>query len=100
MKAARLLSYRKRLTDTLFKEVHVWRLRQPLAGSHHPFKYRLVLVHGEHCVLRYDNERGKGDHKHIGDQECALTFTSMPQILIDFDRDIQRWRETHGHTDH
>ncbi len=24
-----------------------------------------------------------GDHKHIGDQECALTFTSMPQILSD-----------------
>lgn len=21
------------------------------------------------CVLRYDNEAGKGDHKHIGDDE-------------------------------
>ena len=99
MKAERLLSYRKRLADSLFKEVRVWRLPRPLPGSDHPFKYRLALVHAERCVLRYDNERGKGDHKHIGDQESALPFTSMPQLLIDFDRDIQRWRDAHGDAD-
>jgi hypothetical protein len=53
----------------------------------------LALVSGDQCVLRYDNERGKGDH--IDDQECALTFSSMPQLLIDFDPDIQYcWRRS------
>ncbi|MEA3641141.1 MAG: hypothetical protein VBE63_14535 [Lamprobacter sp.] len=79
MKAKLLLSYRRKLSASLFKEIHVWRLPQPLAGSSHPYKYRLALVNG--------------DHKHIDDQECALTFSSMPQLLIDFDRDIQYWRQ-------
>lgn len=99
MKAEPVLSYRQQLTASLFKEVRVWRLSQPLAGSQHAFKYRLALVSGDQCVLRYDNERGKGDHKHLGDQEFALAFTSMPQLLIDFDRDIQRWREVHEQVD-
>lgn len=99
MKAEPLLSYRQQLTVSLFKEISVWRLPQPLVGSSHPYKYRLALVSGDQCVLRYDNERGKGDHKHIGDQEYALTFNSMPQLLTDFDRDIQRWRQAHEHAD-
>jgi hypothetical protein len=35
-------------------------------GSRHQYKYRLVLVVNDDCVLRYDNEAGKGDHKHVG----------------------------------
>jgi hypothetical protein len=29
------------------------------------------------CVLRYDNEAGKGDHKHIGTVETAYVFESL-----------------------
>lgn len=99
MKAEPVLSYRQQLTDSLFKEVRVWRLPRPLAGSPHPFKYRLALVSHGRCVLRYDNERGKGDHKHVGEQQHPLTFVSMPQLLIDFDHDIHCWRAAHEHTD-
>lgn len=99
MKAEPVLSYRQQLSASLFKEVRVWRLPEPTSGRQHPFKYRLALVSCDQCVLRYDNERGKGDHKHIGDQEVALTFSSMSQLLIDFDRDIQRWREAHESVD-
>jgi hypothetical protein len=45
MQAKRLLSYRQRLTDRLFKDVRVWRLPHPLPGSKHPFKYSLALVY-------------------------------------------------------
>lgn len=100
MTAQRLLSYRQRLTDKLFKEVVVWRLPRPLPGSRHPFKYRLALVHNGRCVLRYDNERGKGDHKHMDDQEYPLPFVTLPQLLTDFDRDIRRWRTAYGNADH
>jgi hypothetical protein len=100
MLAQRLLSYRQRLTDNLFKEVVVWRLPRPLPGSQHPYKYRLALVHNGRCVLRYDNERGKGDHKHINDQERPLPFVTLPQLLTDFDRDIRSWRTAHADADH
>lgn len=100
MTAQRLLSYRQRLADSLFKEVVVWRLPRPLPGSQHPFKYRLALVHKGRCVLRYDNEREKGDHKHIDDQEHQLPFVTLPQLLTDFDRDIHRWRTAHADADH
>jgi hypothetical protein len=48
-------------------------------GSDHGIKYRLALISNEVCVLRYDNERGKGDHKHIGEGEVPYRFaTSRP----------------------
>jgi len=49
------------------------RIRQkaPLAGSSaHGYKYRLAFVVDDECVLRYDNEAGKGDHKHIDAKEA------------------------------
>jgi Family of unknown function (DUF6516) len=47
----------------------VWRVPEPVRGSRHGFKYRLALVSEETCVLRYDNEAGKGEHKHVGDRK-------------------------------
>ena len=33
------------------------------------------------CVLRYDNEAGKGDHRHIGSEETPYTLTTIEQLL-------------------
>ncbi len=43
------------------------------------------------CVLRYDNEVGKGDHRHYGDKESIYKFTTPDQLVADFQRDIARW---------
>jgi hypothetical protein len=43
------------------------------------------------CVLRYDNESGKGDHRHVGTHEHAYRFASPSQLVADFERDIARW---------
>ncbi len=32
--------------------------------------------------------------------ETPLTFATLPQLLIDFDREIRRWRASHGDLDH
>jgi hypothetical protein len=37
--------------------------------SKSPFNYRLVYVVDGRRIVGYDNERGKGDHKHLGDRE-------------------------------
>jgi len=42
-------------------------------------------------VLRYDNEGGKGDHRHFGGKESAYAFTTPEKLLADFQRDILRW---------
>ena len=43
--------------------------------------------------MRYDNERGKGDHRHIGDREEHYVFTALEQLLEDFRRDVENWRQ-------
>jgi len=48
-------------------------------------------VKGE-CVLRYDNEAGKGDHRHAGKTERPYRFTAPAQLLADFWADIRNWR--------
>jgi hypothetical protein len=46
------------------------------------------------CRVRYDNERGKGDHRHLGDVEEAYRFTSVEQLLTDFERDVNEWSDS------
>ena len=76
-----------------FVELVLWRIPAPVKGSQHVFKYRLVLVIDGVCVLRYDNEAGKGDHKHVGDIELAYLFESPQCLLADFWRDVEDWRK-------
>lgn len=47
-------------------------------------KYSLAYVVDGVCVLRFDNEAGKGDHFHCGEAEAAYAFTSLEQLLTDF----------------
>ena len=44
------------------------------------------------CVLRYDNEAGKGDHKHLDDREVPFDFTDLEQLQADFWADVMDWR--------
>jgi hypothetical protein len=43
----------------------------------HGFKYSLVFVMDGKRVVGYDNERGKGDHRHFLDQEHPYTFKDV-----------------------
>ena len=40
---------------------------------------------------RYDNEAGKGDHRHFGEKESNYTFQTPEKLIADFERDIARW---------
>lgn len=91
MKATELYRQRIVFAENKFAELVLWRLPQPLAGSKHSFKYRLAYVVAERCVLRYDNEAGKGDHRHWNSKETAYKFVSPEKLLTDFQRDIERW---------
>ena len=43
------------------------------------------------CVLRYDNEAGKGDHKHIGGREYPYAFSDIETLQVDFWMDAETW---------
>ncbi len=66
MRAVLLLKERHVLDESTFVEIVIWQVPKPVKGSAHGFKYRLALVADDVCVLRFDNETGKGDHKHLG----------------------------------
>jgi len=70
-------------------EIVIWQVPQPVPPSEHPFKYRLVYIVDGQRVVGYDNERGKGDHKHLGDRELPYAFRGVDQLMADFLADVQ-----------
>ena len=90
MKAQLLLKQRFVMSETAFAEIVIWQLPAPLDGSEHDFKYRLAYVVNNQCVLRYDNEAGKGNHVHINQQEISYNFVSTEQLVDDFFAQIKR----------
>lgn len=92
MKAELLFHERRYLSETEFADMIVWHVPEPVRGSNHLFKYRLALVIEDVCVLRYDNEAGKGDHKHLMDRETPYDFTDLHSLQADFWADVRAWR--------
>lgn len=88
MKAELLLRERHSIRESAFAELLIWRVPWPLPGSNHWLKYRLALVVNGVCILRYDNETGKGDHRHVGAVETHYAFTTVEQLLADFWSDV------------
>ncbi len=91
MKATLVARARIVYAENAFAELVLWSVPAPVAGSSHGFKYRLAYVVDGVCVLRYDNEVGKGDHRHSGDKASAYVFTTPEALVAAFERDIARW---------
>ncbi len=89
-----LLDERQQLRPDAFVQLRVWQVPQAVRASLHRFKYSLALVAGGVCVLRYDNEAGKGDHKHLGSTEMPYDFITPERLLQDFWRDVDQWSLT------
>ena len=92
MTARLLLRERRIIAEDRFAEIVIWRLRGPAGGSLHSFKYRMAFVVDGVCVLRFDNETGKGDHKHLGETEAPYLFTTLEQLVVDFWDEVARWQ--------
>jgi len=91
MKAVEFVRTRITFSETSFAELVLWQVPRPVAGSTHDFKYRLAYVVDGVCVVRYDNEVGKGDHRHFDGKESAYTFETPDKLTAAFQRDIARW---------
>jgi hypothetical protein len=78
--------------DGSIVEIVIWLLANPVVPCTHLYKYRLYFGAAGLCRVRYDNERGKGDHRHVNNVEEAYAFVSITQLLDDFQRDVETWR--------
>lgn len=82
--------------------VVVWLLPEPSDESPPGLKYRLkyrlnYCLNDGTSLIRYDNEKGKGDHKHIGTEQEPYTFKDIDTLLDDFWRDIDEILEKNQH---
>jgi hypothetical protein len=92
MKARAIANERVILSEREFAQIVIWEVPAPVPGSSHGYKYRLAYVRDGECVMRYDNEAGKGDHRHTAEAENAYQFKSLEKLLEDFYSDLEDMR--------
>ena len=91
MRATPIAALKEVREDGSVVEVVVWQVPESVPPSTHTYKYRLYFGKDGTCRIRYDNERGKGDHKHIREIELDYVFESLEKLLADFRRDVENW---------
>lgn len=94
-KATLLLEFRAAQGELLVQMV-LWQIPRPTKDRPHGLKYRLYLGRAGRTLVRYDNETGKGDHRHTGAGEVQVPyeFRSVEKLLNDFRVECQQlgWR--------
>jgi hypothetical protein len=97
MAKATLLSDRRfEFADGSFWRIRLWSVPESVPPSTHHLKYSLVYIVNGERVIGYDNERGKGDHRHYGDVEVSYSFRSDEQLVADFLADVEDARNDSG----
>lgn len=89
-----ILLHRERLDfdDGAVVEMVIWQLPEPIPGSRHRYKYRLYYGRAGKRIVGYDNERGKGDHRHRRSREESYRFTTVETLVADFLSDVAEER--------
>ena len=89
------LIYREKFVyaDRAIREMVLWKIPKVTKDRAHGFKYRLYygLPDGT-WLVRYDNESGKGDHRHFGKQEAPYLFVDVETLVSDLLKDIEKVR--------
>jgi len=78
--------------DGAIVEMVLWRVPLPVSPSRHSLKYSLFYGRPGVRQVGYDNERGKGDHRHFQGVQTAYPFTTVEQLMADFWSDVMALR--------
>lgn len=92
MKAVRIFYDRQDYPNGAIMEMVIWSVPNPVEGSEHRLKYSLFYGQGGRRLVGYDNERGKGDHRHVDGREEPYRFTSPEALVADFLADVKKLR--------
>lgn len=91
-KATLIFHSKRRYDDGAVLELTLWQVPAAVPGSAHLFKYSLFYGSNGQRLIGYDNEAGKGDHRHYSGREEVYAFTSFRQMLTDFLADVRHLR--------
>jgi hypothetical protein len=92
MKAQLLFHERRLFDDGAIMEMKIWRVPKPVPPTTHGLKYSLFYGYPGRRLVGYDNERTKGDHRHLDERELPYRFVSVEQLMADFLTDVSRVR--------
>jgi len=92
MSAEMLFHQRVDYDDGAIVEMVIWRVPLPVPPSTHGLKYSLFYGRPGVRMFGCDNERGKGDHRHLQGAETAYRFTTVEQLMSDFWSDVRALR--------
>ncbi len=92
MEAELLFRQRIDYDDGAIVEMVLWHVPSPVPPSVHGLKYSLFYGRPGIRKVGYDNERGKGDHRHFQGAETAYAFIGVEQLMADFWSDVRTLR--------
>ena len=92
MRAGLLFQERRLYDDGAIMEMTIWGVPRPVPPTLHGLKYSLFYGRPGVRLVAYDNERGKGDHRHFGPKEEPYTFISVEHLVADFLADVESMR--------
>ena len=92
VKATLIYRDKASLPDGGIVEMTIWQLSEPSSERPHGLKYSLYYGRDGHRIVGYDNETGKGDHRHLRELEEVYRFTTIEQLMADFLADVERER--------
>lgn len=92
MKARRLFYDKTVLPDGGIVEMVIWQLPTSDPERPHGLKYRLYFGRDGERLVGYDNERGKGDHRHVLGRESRYRFVDVRKLVADFLADVEKAR--------
>ena len=73
-------------------EMRVWKVPEVVPPTRHGFKYRLYFGRAGRRIVGFDNERGKGDHRHLDGRESAYVFVDVDTLIEDFIAEVEQRR--------
>lgn len=88
--ATLILSRKLFRSDGAIIQIRVWRLPAESDERPHGLKYSLFYGRAGERIIGYDNDAGKGDHRHYRDREEPYRFTNLEKMIRDFEEDIRR----------
>jgi hypothetical protein len=89
LKAILRFHRRRHYDDGSILEMKIWQVPTPALGSVHRLKYSLFCGRPGQRLVGFDNERGKGDHKHIRGVEYAYAFSTIEPLIEDFFANVE-----------
>lgn len=92
MQALRIFYDKAILADGAIVEMTIWQLPRVTTERPQGLKYNLFYGRKGKRFGGYDNERGKGHHKHVHDMETRYRFINGEMMVADFLADVERVR--------